>query len=166
MKRISGWLLMMVTATLFVLPVGISMAADDGLEHIAQVRFETGVSTLTQQATSILDKFAAQLKNTKFGNDKVVIEGYADARGEGSKNKDLGLARAESVKAYLVKKGLSADLFLTKSYGEYQELMPVATYRGLHYNRHVTFVRTSGGVESVTLSSTRMTLPGEPEYGY
>lgn len=49
---------------------------------------------------------------------RVSIEGHCDARGPSEYNIGLGHRRAESAKAYLVSKGVSADRIDTVSYGK------------------------------------------------
>lgn len=150
---------------LLAMPWGLTTALAANPEHLAEVRFQTGESTLTQKAADILDRFAAHIKSMDLGKCKIVIEGYTDAQGNYEKNMKLGMARAETVKALLVKKsGLAADKFLTKSWGEEIQLLPCANSRGLNKNRRVTFVLTSGGVDSVTLANPRMAMPGPVDY--
>ncbi len=49
---------------------------------------------------------------------RVSVEGHCDARGTSEYNIALGNRRAESAKAYLVNKGISADRISTVSYGK------------------------------------------------
>jgi peptidoglycan-associated lipoprotein len=48
----------------------------------------------------------------------VTIEGYCDPIGTSEYNMALGMRRAESAKAYLVKLGADMNMFSTISYGE------------------------------------------------
>jgi outer membrane protein OmpA-like peptidoglycan-associated protein len=49
---------------------------------------------------------------------KLIVTGYADKSGDAAKNLVLSQQRANSVKEFLVKSGLSADRFITKYYGD------------------------------------------------
>jgi type IX secretion system PorP/SprF family membrane protein len=49
---------------------------------------------------------------------KIAVAGHADVRGTESWNETLAQKRAESVKSYLVMKGISADRITVESYGE------------------------------------------------
>lgn len=49
---------------------------------------------------------------------KLIVTGYADKSGDAARNLMLSQQRANSVKEFLVKSGLSADRFITKYYGD------------------------------------------------
>jgi len=49
---------------------------------------------------------------------KLIVTGYADKSGDAARNLLLSQQRANSVKEFLVKSGLSADRFITKYYGD------------------------------------------------
>ena len=60
----------------------------------------------------------------RYPYKRATIEGHADERGTREYNFALGARRAESVKAYLISKGISASRIKTVSYGKER---PVAT---------------------------------------
>ncbi|HVT79830.1 MAG TPA: OmpA family protein [Phycisphaerae bacterium] len=85
-----------------------------------QITFDTGKSTLSAAATKTLDTIAATIKKSHSG-DPIVVEGYSDATPVKTasalkSNEALATARANAVKAYLVKKGLPASEMTVKSY--------------------------------------------------
>jgi outer membrane protein OmpA-like peptidoglycan-associated protein len=49
---------------------------------------------------------------------KLIVTGYADKSGDAARNLLLSQQRANAVKEFLVKSGLSADRFITKYYGD------------------------------------------------
>src|ERR1019366_1976848 len=85
------------------------------------VLFEFDKSTLTKGAKDTLEVAVRYLK--RYGDARVEIQGHTDSKGSDEYNMKLGMRRAESVKAYLGKQGISADRISTRSFGKTQ---PVA----------------------------------------
>jgi len=81
-----------------------------------RVFFETDSSELTDQARATLDKQAQWLNN--YNRYAFTIEGHADERGTREYNIALGARRAETVRQYLVSRGVSAQRMRTISYGK------------------------------------------------
>ena len=81
-----------------------------------RVFFETDSSELTAVATATLDKQATWLNH--YGNYKILIEGHADERGTREYNIALGARRAQTVREYLVSRGIEAQRMRTISYGK------------------------------------------------
>jgi OOP family OmpA-OmpF porin len=87
---------------------------------IAGVNFKVNSADLLPASFKTLDKAAAVL--TEFKDVKVEIQGHTDdqplkAGGKYADNDALSQARAEAVKAYLVKKGIAEDRLVAKGYG-------------------------------------------------
>jgi peptidoglycan-associated lipoprotein len=81
-----------------------------------RVFFETDSSELTQQARATLDKQAQWLGN--YNRYSFTIEGHADERGTREYNIALGARRAQTVREYLVSRGVAANRMRTISYGK------------------------------------------------
>ena len=81
-----------------------------------RVFFETDSSELTDQARATLDKQAQWLDN--YNRYAFTIEGHADERGTREYNIALGARRAETVREYLVSRGVSGQRMRTISYGK------------------------------------------------
>ena len=81
-----------------------------------RVFFETDSSELTDQARATLDKQAQWLAN--YNRYAFTIEGHADERGTREYNIALGARRAETVREYLVSRGVSGQRMRTISYGK------------------------------------------------
>ena len=81
-----------------------------------RVFFETDSSELTEQARATLDKQAQWLSN--YNRYAFTIEGHADERGTREYNIALGARRAETVREYLVSRGVSGQRMRTISYGK------------------------------------------------
>jgi OOP family OmpA-OmpF porin len=97
---------------------------------IQGINFKTGEADLTPASGSTLDKAIAVLN--EFAEIKLEIQGHTDDVPLKSKkypdNQALSQARADSVKAYFVKKGVAEDRILAKGYGE---TVPVEDPKGL-----------------------------------
>jgi len=81
-----------------------------------RVFFETDSSELTEQARATLDKQAQWLNN--YNRYSFTIEGHADERGTREYNIALGARRAQTVREYLVSRGVAAARMRTISYGK------------------------------------------------
>jgi peptidoglycan-associated lipoprotein len=81
-----------------------------------RVFFDTDSSDLSAQARSTLDHQAEWLNH--YGNYAFTIEGHADERGTREYNIALGARRAQTVRDYLISRGVSAQRMRTISYGK------------------------------------------------
>jgi peptidoglycan-associated lipoprotein len=81
-----------------------------------RVFFETDSSELTPQSRATLDKQAQWLN--QYANYAFTIEGHADERGTREYNIALGARRAQTVREYLVSRGVQAQRMHTISYGK------------------------------------------------
>ncbi len=73
----------------------------------------------------------------KNSNLKVDIQGHTDSKGSDEYNQALSMRRAESVKAYFVGKGISADRMKCEGYGESMPAASNETEFGRSLNRRV-----------------------------
>ncbi len=81
-----------------------------------RVFFETDQTDLTAQAQGVLDKQAQWL--TTYAQYTFTIEGHADERGTREYNIALGARRAQSVRDFLISRGIQANRMRTISYGK------------------------------------------------
>jgi len=81
-----------------------------------RVFFESDQSDLTPQARSTLDKQAQWLQ--QYNRYSFTIEGHADERGTREYNIALGARRAQTVRDYLISRGIAANRMRTISYGK------------------------------------------------
>ncbi|MBL7737673.1 MAG: OmpA family protein [Chitinophagaceae bacterium] len=102
-----------------------------------KVQFVTGSATLTKVAMAELDKGAKIMQEHPTLN--VSVEGHTDNTGTPALNQKLSEKRAAAVKAYLVKKGVSADRLTTAGYGQTQPVGDNKTSAGRAANRRVEF---------------------------
>lgn len=99
------------------------------------VNFDFDKATLRKEDRDIIDQNAADLK--EWGDIKVEISGHTDSVGSDRYNQKLSLRRAESVRTYLISKGIPAERLSIKGYGESQPIADNATEEGRFQNRRV-----------------------------
>jgi OmpA-OmpF porin, OOP family len=99
------------------------------------VSFDTGRSELKPAARAELDKLADSLKPIRL--EVIVVVGHTDSTGNAALNQRLSLARAESVKKYLVGKGVEPNRIYTEGKGPAQPVGDNKTAQGRSQNRRV-----------------------------
>jgi len=114
-----------------------------------QIQFEFNKAKIKPGISfKILDEVASFLTdNSKIS---VEVQGHTDNVGGEAYNMKLSQARADSVKAYLVQKGIAPDRLVSKGYGFHQPLVPNDTAANRTLNRRVQFIRTESGPPSAS----------------
>lgn len=102
------------------------------------VNFDFDKSNLRQEDIAIIDRDAAVLD--QWGNVNIEVAGHTDSRGSDEYNMNLSQQRAETVRNYLVNKGIAADRLSAKGYGESQPVADNATDEGRFKNRRVELI--------------------------
>lgn len=102
---------------------------------IEGANFDTNSAKLKPTANQQLDVVVEFAEKYKDANLTVV--GYTDSRGNESYNQKLSARRAESVKAYLVGKGVAADRISTAGKGSANPIGDNKTREGQAQNRRV-----------------------------
>jgi type IX secretion system PorP/SprF family membrane protein len=106
------------------------------LKAAKYVHFETGTSKIEKVSNSFLDLVIDILKNN-YPDKSIILEGHTDDVGEADKNQTLSVARAESVKAYMVSKGIAPERIITTGKGETVPLHPNDSDENREVNRRV-----------------------------
>jgi outer membrane protein OmpA-like peptidoglycan-associated protein len=106
--------------------------------NASAIQFITGSASLTTPGKKELDK-AAKILNEQYPQVKVEIAGHTDNTGKAESNKLLSQKRADAVKTYLTKKGVSADRLTTIGFGQEQPIAENTTAAGKAKNRRVEF---------------------------
>ncbi len=102
--------------------------------------FQTARAVIMSKSFGLLDEVVAVLSARP--SMRVRIEGHTDIRGTHAYNVRLSQARADSVMAYLVGKGISSDRMEAKGYGPDQPIDNNKTAAGRERNRRVEFMIT------------------------
>jgi outer membrane protein OmpA-like peptidoglycan-associated protein len=102
------------------------------------VLFASGQSDLLPIAQQKLDQVAETLNDSP--NRGITIEGHTDSRGSRRRNEALSLARANSVRDYLVSKGVDANRIRAVGLGSERPVANNRTAEGRANNRRVEIV--------------------------
>jgi len=100
--------------------------------------FATGKSELNTGASANLDKLAAFM--TEYPQRTAAIEGYTDSLGSEQYNQDLSQRRADSVKGYLVGRGVDTGRLSSSGRGENAPVADNASPAGRQQNRRVEVI--------------------------
>lgn len=100
------------------------------------LHFAFGKHTLNENDFKQLDAMARYLESDPTVK-RIEIYGHTDNVGRKLSNDELGKRRSETVKQYLISKGVPADKFVLKSYGERKPKMSNSTDKGRATNRRV-----------------------------
>jgi outer membrane protein OmpA-like peptidoglycan-associated protein len=111
------------------------------IELKQKVHFQTDKSRIMPDSFAMLNEIAAVLKDRP--EVRVRIEGHTDARGAMAHNMTLSQARADSVRAYLVGRGVDAGRMEARGYGPTQPIADNRTQAGREQNRRVEFIITA-----------------------
>jgi outer membrane protein OmpA-like peptidoglycan-associated protein len=109
------------------------------IEIEQKVFFETDKAVIQAQSFAVLDQVASVLKNHPEIK-QIRVEGHTDSVGDASGNMALSQGRADSVKAYLVSKGVSAIRLDAKGFGSTRPIADNSNSDGRDKNRRVEFV--------------------------
>ncbi len=110
---------------------------EDKIELKQKVYFASGKAIIRSRSFNMLNQIVDALLTRK--DVKVKIDGHTDSRGSASYNKKLSQKRADAVKAYLIKKGISADRLESEGFGEDSPIATNRTSKGRSTNRRVEF---------------------------
>ncbi|MET0231813.1 MAG: OmpA family protein [Rhodanobacteraceae bacterium] len=102
----------------------------------AAVTFRTASSRIDGKGRALLDAIVPCLKTGKYE-----VAGYTDNVGTDADNLKLSQSRAESVRAYMILKGVEADRLFAAGYGAERPLGDNATSAGRASNRRIEFVK-------------------------
>ena len=100
------------------------------------VSFESGSGRVTEKGTRLLDRLTSCLEDGNY-----LIIGHTDNTGDDASNLILSRLRAESVRAYLIGKGMDPDRLTTDGAGESDPISSNETEAGRARNRRIEFIK-------------------------
>lgn len=106
-------------------------------QALTGIQFQSGSDVIKASSYSILDKVVNVMQDNNGYN--LNINGHTDSQGNVAKNLALSQKRAESVKTYLMNKGISADRMTALGFGITQPIADNNTAAGRKRNRRVEF---------------------------
>jgi OOP family OmpA-OmpF porin len=137
------------------MPAATPMAAfaPQRVSYAAESFFAFDRTELKPEGKTALDTFASQLKGSTY--DTITVQGFADRLGAQAYNQTLSMARAESVKSYLVSSGqLDGNKIATSGKGEMQPVTLPDACRGPMSERVIACLQPDRRVE-IEVSGTR-----------
>ena len=106
-----------------------------GLTSIGDVNFLINQSSVQPRFFAVLNETANLLKS--ISGSSILISGHADITGDEQLNHNLALKRANSIKKYLISKGVDSSLIEVVSFGETKPKFLNTTAAGRSLNRRV-----------------------------
>ena len=88
------------------------------------IPFELNSAQLQPQAVAQLEQLDAALKSAALGGSRFEIAGHTDASGDADYNRRLSVRRAETVRQYLISRGVNAQRLVATGFGKDRPLMP------------------------------------------
>jgi peptidoglycan-associated lipoprotein len=125
-------------------------ALEDGLRFAFPVNFAFNDANVRPEDQAALDRFF-DVAQKYYPNATITVEGFADPAGSAAYNRRLSERRAESVKSYLVGKGMTDQQLRSIGYGEARQVNQGAWGEdpGAEANRRVVFVVEHVGSQAV-----------------
>jgi OOP family OmpA-OmpF porin len=129
---------------------------------IKGITFKVNSAVILPKSFATLDEAVKVL--TEYPSISLEIQGHTDSQGPDEYNLKLSQDRADSVKSYLVSKGLEDTRLTARGYGETTPIADNKTAAGRQENRRVEFKRIgdeSGGAPATQPSTTPAPKPVE-----
>ena len=111
------------------------MAAASKVTYAADAFFDFDKSVLKPAGKAKLDDLVSKVKGINL--EVIIAVGHTDSIGTDAYNQKLSVRRAESVKAYLISKGIEKNRIYTEGKGEKQPVADNKTKEGRAKNRRV-----------------------------
>ena len=124
-----------VAATPAAAPAAAPVAAASKVTYAADAFFDFDKSVLKPAGKAKLDDLVAKVKGINL--EVIIAVGHTDSIGTDAYNQKLSVRRAESVKAYLISKGIEKNRIYTEGKGEKQPVASNKTKEGRAKNRRV-----------------------------
>ncbi|WP_394748251.1 OmpA family protein [Spongiimicrobium salis] len=104
-------------------------------DYAKTILFDTGKSSIKAESTSVMVDIIQIL--AEYPTAKFTVEGHTDSVGSAKTNQRLSDERANSVRDFLIEKGIAADRLSAIGYGEDKPIATNKTRTGRKQNRRV-----------------------------
>ncbi|GMN06664.1 OmpA family protein [Croceitalea sp. MTPC5] len=104
-------------------------------DYARTILFDTGRSSIKAESTSVMVDII-QILN-EYPTAKFTVEGHTDSVGSAKRNQELSEERANSVRDFLIDKGIGADRLTAIGYGEEKPIATNNNRAGRAQNRRV-----------------------------
>lgn len=111
----------------------------NGFVALYGIQFDTGKDAIKPESEPLLEEIAKLLSDN--ADLQLAVEGHTDDVGQKKANEKLSKARAESVKKWLVKKGVSGKRLSAAGHGDSKPIADNRTEDGRAKNRRVELVK-------------------------
>lgn len=111
--------------------------------NVSIINFASGSSAIPANAQPILVK-AAEILKAQPADTVIGVSGYTDNTGNAADNQKLSEARANSVRAQLIKLGVSDKMLAAKGYGDTKPKASNDTEDGRFQNRRIEYAVVLG----------------------
>jgi OOP family OmpA-OmpF porin len=136
-----------------VAPAPVLVLVKERYSLSTDMLFGFGKSTLQPAGTAKLDELAIKLRQVNI--ESITDTGHADRIGSTESNQKLSLSRAESVKAYLVSKGVQSDRIAVAGRGESQPVTNADDCKGPATAKVIACLAPDRRVDIEVLGSSR-----------
>ena len=99
------------------------------------VNFDTDKAELTETSEALLSEVAQQLR--EHPSMQIEVAGHTDNQGRASYNQDLSERRAQTVRSYLIERGVESSRLSTRGFGETSPMTSNDDAAGRALNRRV-----------------------------
>jgi OOP family OmpA-OmpF porin len=111
---------------------------DSNIQIMDKVQFETGSDKLLEVSFPLLDQVVDVMRDNEQ-IELVEVQGHTDSTGSAAINRTLSKGRAESVRRYLIGKGIAKGRLTSKGFGPDVPVATNDTPEGREQNRRVEF---------------------------
>jgi outer membrane protein OmpA-like peptidoglycan-associated protein len=102
------------------------------------INFRSGSSQVPRESMPVLEQSASAIKSAPAGT-KLEVGGYTDNVGNPVANQRISQQRADSVRRFLIDKGVKSDSLVAKGYGDSNPIASNDTEEGRFRNRRIEY---------------------------
>src|SRR5499426_2130794 len=102
------------------------------------INFRSGSSQIPRESMPVLEQSASAIKSAPAGT-KLEVGGFTDNVGNPAANQKISQQRADSVRRFLIDKGVKGDSLVAKGYGDSNPIASNDTEEGRFRNRRIEY---------------------------